>query len=179
MLYIFVYNNLIFIIRYYIIYNRIQPINETKEKQLKLWKELILQYHMLNNIYILVIDNFEYFENKKINRKLSQNDINIIISYLISEGHAEWEDNSHIRCRIMWKTPETISNDIYTWVIKNGFINNIYTIFELLEGDEFKDSGFFGMDQGLFRKAILILQNNNKAILINGSTNDEDGIKFL
>ena len=121
----------------------IQPVNETKEKQMKLWKELILQYHVANNSYIMIPETFPYFENKTIGRKLKIEHIHEIMNYLITQGNAEWEDASHTRCRIIWKSIEALSGEIYSWVCKNGYINNIFTLFELLSGEEYQDSGIY------------------------------------
>lgn len=164
---------------YLLLPHRIQPVSETKEKQLKLWKELILQYHMLNNNYVCIPENFEYFENKSIGRKLSSQDISLVIQYLVSLGNAEWEDSAHTRCRIIWKTAETLAGEIYSWASNNGFLDNIFTIFELVAGDEHQDSGFYDTDQAQFRKALQILQTTGKAVVIEGATSDEDGVKFL
>ena len=124
----------------------IQPVSETKEKQLRLWKDLILQYHMINKIFVCIPLNFPYFTNESINRKLSEHDIGVVFSYLVSEGNAEWEDSSHTRCRIMWKSSEVLAAEIYSWAVKLGFLDNIYTIFELTSGDEFHDSGRYFMN---------------------------------
>jgi ESCRT-II complex subunit VPS25 len=178
----FLYSLLVFLIILLlltIVHCRIQPVSETKEKQFKLWKELILQYHMLNNNYICIPENFEYFENKSIGRKLSSKDIGLVMEFLVNQGNAEWEDGAKSRCRIIWKTPEVMAGEIYTWASKNGHLDNIFTIFELVSGDEHQDSGFFGTDQAQFRKALQVLQRSNKAVIIEGSTSDEDGVKFL
>lgn len=134
---------------------------------------------MQNNNYICIPENFEFFENKSICRKLSLQDISVVMQYLVSEGNAEWEDSAHTRCRIIWKTAETLAGEIYSWAVKNGFLDNIFTIFELISGDEHQDSGFAGTDQAHFRKALQVLQKTNKAAIIEGNIADEDGVKFL
>ena len=58
----------------------------TKEKQLKLWKDIVLQYHMQNNIFSMNLASCPLFENKDIDRKLSLDEINELVDYLITSG---------------------------------------------------------------------------------------------
>jgi hypothetical protein len=43
----------------------------------------------------------------------------------------------------MWRTPEAIAADIYSWARSNMYIGNIFTIYELLNNEEYSDSGEF------------------------------------
>lgn len=63
-----------------------QPVQETQEKQLKLWKEIILQYCMKSNQNQIVLDTFPYFRNESIDRQLNSDAIRSIALYLIKEG---------------------------------------------------------------------------------------------
>ena len=38
---------------------------------------------------------------------------------------------------------------------------------------------FFGMDEGFFRKALSVLENQGRAVIFKGATSEEDGVKFL
>ena len=64
----------------------IQPIKLTKEKQLKLWKEIILEYHVQNNIFSMNLATCCLFENRAIDRKLSTSGIREIAEYLVLIG---------------------------------------------------------------------------------------------
>ncbi len=65
---------------------RIQPIAETREKQLKLWKELILKYCLHHKMYQLNPKTFPYFKNAAIDRELSPEAIETVANYLITQG---------------------------------------------------------------------------------------------
>ena len=77
----------------------------------------------------------------------------------------------------------------------NFYIGNIFTVFELLSGEEYKDSGtvnnyilreyfeplhsgFYECDPVVFKKALVALEKQNKCVLIEGDTSEEDGVKF-
>ena len=79
---------------------RIQPVSETKGKQLRLWKDLILQYHLCHKQYVMVINNFIYFENKTIKRKCTSDDIIIIIEYLIEQGEISSEVKTELELEL-------------------------------------------------------------------------------
>ena len=64
----------------------LQPVEATRMKQLSLWKDLILKYHMERNIHSMTLAEFSYFENKQINRKMDMKGIHAIIESLISSG---------------------------------------------------------------------------------------------
>jgi ESCRT-II complex subunit VPS25 len=64
----------------------LQPVESTRVKQLALWKDLILKYHMERNIHTMTLAEFQYFENKSIDRRMNPSGITAIIEYLIASG---------------------------------------------------------------------------------------------
>lgn len=65
---------------------RIQPVAATREKQLKLWREMVLQYCINNNLHSLVPASFPFFKNAAIDRELSRDNIQVVINYIIQSG---------------------------------------------------------------------------------------------
>ena len=61
----------------------LQPNLDTKNKQLNLWKEYILQISLKNRLWIL---DYKIFKNSKINRSCSPEFINLIIEELVNSG---------------------------------------------------------------------------------------------
>ena len=92
----------------------IQPVTETREKQLKLWKDLILQYCLQNKCYKIVPSQFPFFKNPAIDRELSADAINTIINYLIKSGNLH-----HIKC-IYISSPFILYHDHFNKVKRNG-----------------------------------------------------------
>ncbi|RYY82739.1 hypothetical protein EON63_12755 [archaeon] len=66
--------------------NRLQPVLETREKQLKLWRDLILKYCSATHVYRIVPSNFPYFANDTIDRKLSADGIGAVVEFLLQSG---------------------------------------------------------------------------------------------
>eukprot|EP01041_Mallomonas_annulata_P004390 gene4390-8739_t len=153
----------------------IQPVLNTREKQLQLWRDLIIQYHIHANQFSMIPSTFAFFENKTIDRKLSVDAINTIVDFMIASGNAEWEDGQKTRLLIIWRRPEALAGDIYNWVLKNQYVDNVFTIFELHSGEEHQDSGFYGTDPYIFRKSLEILESARKCAIFQGATSNEDG----
>jgi len=151
----------------------------TQEKQLQLWKHLILAYHSKRNLHHFVPDNFELFENSHIKRRLGTDGRAAIISYLLQHGHAEWDDEIQTRMRVILKKPETIAGEIYSWSQSQGIAGTIYTIYELSSGDEHQNTTFYGTELSSFKTALEILQEQGKCALLDANTVQEIGVKFL
>ncbi len=94
-------------------------------------------------------------------------------------GNAEWQDSSHGSLRIMWKSPQTLAGEVYSWAARTEILGTVFTIYELHSGDESHDSGsiksisvlmqllviyylpgFYGVDPVVLRKALELLETN-------------------
>uniref|UniRef100_A0A8R7PU49 Vacuolar protein sorting-associated protein 25 n=1 Tax=Triticum urartu TaxID=4572 RepID=A0A8R7PU49_TRIUA len=68
-------------------YFTLQPVRETREKQVQLWKELILDYCRSQKMYIISLEeDFPLFSNPKIERSLSYEAKEVFLAALVSEG---------------------------------------------------------------------------------------------
>lgn len=101
----------------------LQPVSETREKQLNCWSSLILSYCTFNNVNRLDPNSFIYFKNSALGRELSPDGITAVINKLIQSGNAEWEDSSHTGLRIILKSPESFAGDIYSWLVGSLYLN--------------------------------------------------------
>eukprot|EP00612_Vaucheria_litorea_P000847 CAMPEP_0171451862 /NCGR_PEP_ID=MMETSP0945-20130129/195_1 /TAXON_ID=109269 /ORGANISM="Vaucheria litorea, Strain CCMP2940" /LENGTH=110 /DNA_ID=CAMNT_0011976403 /DNA_START=231 /DNA_END=563 /DNA_ORIENTATION=+ len=102
-----------------------------------------------------------------------------IVRELISRGNAEWKEQSKISVLLYWESPKETASKLYKWVEDNFLKGNVLTVYELHKGEDMKETEFFGMDEIVLRKAIDILEKENKAAVLKGSTCDEDGVKFF
>ena len=78
----------------------------------------------------------------------------------------------------MLKAPEVLANEIYSWATENDLVGSVSTIYELHSGED-QNTTFYGTDAGLIRKALGLLQSAGRCRIIEGTTPDEDGVKFL
>lgn len=151
----------------------------TREKQLGLWSQLIVDYHYANKLPICVKHECPLWSNPDIQRSLSKEDIQIVLNHLVSKGSAEWMDDGHqTTLRILWRTPQELASDIYRWAKTSGQLGSVVTLYELHSGEDNTGQSFAGLDEDLIRRALAILESQGKCVIFQGETSNEDGIKF-
>uniref|UniRef100_A0A8C2A8U1 Vacuolar protein-sorting-associated protein 25 n=1 Tax=Cyprinus carpio TaxID=7962 RepID=A0A8C2A8U1_CYPCA len=122
----------------------LQPNVDTRQKQLAAWCSLVLSYCRHQKLYtldVLEAQESPVFNNKKIERKLSVEAIQVVFEELRKKGNLEWLDKNKSRCLIMWRRPEEWGKLIYQWVSKNGMVNSVFTLYELANGDDTEKEG--------------------------------------
>eukprot|EP00934_Nitzschia_sp_Nitz4_P008912 Nitzschia sp. Nitz4//scaffold72_size95085//83385//84208//NITZ4_004771-RA/size95085-augustus-gene-0.67-mRNA-1//1//CDS//3329557408//8902//frame0 len=157
----------------------IQPVLETREKQLTLWRDLIVQFHMQHKLKTLVVHECPLWTNHEISRSLSQEGITAVMQDLVAKGNGEWLDEAQTQCRVLWRKPDELATDIYQWAVQNGQIGSVCTMYELHSGEDVHGMSFQGLDEELLRRALNILEEEGKCTIFNGETSSEDGIKFF
>ncbi|XP_039595502.1 vacuolar protein-sorting-associated protein 25 isoform X2 [Polypterus senegalus] len=159
---------------------RLQPNADTRQKQLVAWCSLVLTYCRHHKIYTLDVMEAQespIFNNKKIERKLPTDAVQIIFEELRKKGNLEWIDKNKSRCLIMWRRPEEWGKLIYQWVSKNGMTNSVFTLYELSNGDDTVKEEFHGLEEWMLLKSLQALQLEQKAEIM--ALNDSKGVKFF
>ncbi|XP_044349292.1 vacuolar protein sorting-associated protein 25 isoform X1 [Triticum aestivum] len=162
-------------------YFTLQPVRETREKQVQLWKELILDYCRSQKMYIISLEeDFPLFSNPKIERSLSYEAKEVFLAALVSEdqtaGRAEWIDKSHKKCLILWLRIQDWANYILDFVKENGL--EVTTIEDIRSGIETHGTELAGIDRGVLMRALRLLEQKGKAVIFKGSSADDEGVKF-
>ncbi|KAE9034856.1 hypothetical protein PR002_g7897 [Phytophthora rubi] len=157
----------------------LQPVRATREKQLVLWQQLVLEYHRAHDLPLFQPFASALFENVKISRNMAQDGRLAVVEHLIRCGHGRWEDDTRTRCRIMWKKPVEWAAEIYDFAKEHGMLGNVFTVYELYAGEETLGTNIHGMEPWLLREALKVLEGEGKAAVIAGETCEEDGVKFL
>lgn len=114
---------------------------ETREKQLRLWRELVLDYCSKTATHQLHPPSFPFFKNEAIGRQLSPEGVREVVDSLIANGQAEWEDSSRSALRILWKSAEALGQEIYSWAKAGELLGTVFSLYELTAGDEYTDTG--------------------------------------
>uniref|UniRef100_A0A914XNN0 Vacuolar protein-sorting-associated protein 25 n=1 Tax=Plectus sambesii TaxID=2011161 RepID=A0A914XNN0_9BILA len=158
----------------------LQPTLITREKQLEAWASLVIDYCQHDKIYtidVVDIQQTELFHNIKLNRRLPSEGVRAVFDYLEQKKHVEWLDKQKTRCHIYWRTPEEWAKLIYDWVVSNGLLNTVCTLYELTQGDDTEGESFHGLDKEVLLKALRHLQSQRRAEIIN--VGDNEGVKFF
>lgn len=158
----------------------LQPIGDTKRKQLGLWRDLILRYHTALKIKTLVVHDCELWRNDEIDRGLERDEIAAVLDDFVNSGHGEWVDKKlKTSLKVFWKAPSDLAADIYAWAERNGLVGQVCTLYELSAGEDIEGASFEGADEDVIRRALKILEDQGKCAVFKGETSDEDGVKFF
>ena len=160
----------------------LQPVVQTRKKQLEAWRKLVTEWAENNDIWSIDVAKIPLWENRSINRQLSEEGIKCVVEHLIEVGNAMWVEKLHAKksesisgkiLRIMWRTPSEVASDLTDFAKKNGMSGGIYTLYEL--------QGAFGIkDPWVLREAINCLEERGLAARMEGSklSDNKDGVKF-
>ncbi|GLC41451.1 hypothetical protein PLESTB_001010200 [Pleodorina starrii] len=161
-------------------YFTLQPVKETRDKQIALWCSLILGYCQHTKTYVLDVQaESRLFANDSINRKLSTDARVAILDDLVAQGRAEWLDKSKAQCLVFWKRVDEWAAVLMDFVRTYGLSDSVMTLDELVGGDDVRGTELFGLHQEVLTRVLRLLETQGKVRTFKGSTVEEHGVKFL
>lgn len=151
-----------------------QPNLLIRQKQLETWVDIIAEYCKENKQWIVsregdVGDSANIFRNTEINRSVPQLFVNEIWSEMVSKGKAIAHETSYY---VLWRDMDSWSSLILQWFETVGKLNQVVTLYELVESDETLEWEFHGMPEPLLQKCLKPLCVRNRATLMK----DENGV---
>lgn len=160
-------------------YFTLQPVRDTREKQIQLWKELILEFCRSQKIFVISLEeDFPLFSNPTIERSLSHEAKEAFLSALVAEGRVEWMDKGHKKCLVLWHRIQDWADIILNFVKDNGLEDSVMTVEELRSGVESRGTELHGIDRTVLMRALKVLENKGKLAIFKGTSTDDDGVKF-
>ncbi|KAL2518456.1 Vacuolar protein sorting-associated protein [Abeliophyllum distichum] len=167
-------------------YFTLQPVRDTREKQIQLWKELILDYCRTQKVFVIGLDeDFQLFSNPAIESEywllagsLSHESREAFLSALVLEGRAEWLDKGHRKCLILWHRIQDWADLILHFVKENGLEDSVMTVEEIRSGVESRGTELHGMDRTILMRALKLLEHKGKLAIFKGTSADDEGVKF-
>ncbi|XP_017487408.1 PREDICTED: vacuolar protein-sorting-associated protein 25-like [Rhagoletis zephyria] len=157
----------------------LQPHEETRNQQIKVWSDLFLRYlKHLNKFQVNINENgFPLFYNEALKRRLSAETILHILEQLQRTGHAAPLDKRRVEWQVYWYTLEEYANMVYDWIQQTGQMNTICTLYEIASGDNSEGMEFHGIDEAVLLNAMRVLENKGKCEVV--QLDDSYGIKFF
>ncbi|KAJ4795833.1 E2F/DP family winged-helix DNA-binding domain-containing protein [Rhynchospora pubera] len=160
-------------------YFTLQPVRETREKQVQLWKDLILDFSRNQKIFVISLEeDSPLFSNPSIERSLSHEAKVVFLSALVTDGRAEWMDKGHKKCLILWMRIQDWADYILRFVRENGLEDGVMTVEDIRSGFETRGTELAGIDRGVLMRALKLLEQKGKAVIFKGSSADDEGVKF-
>ncbi|KAL7737879.1 hypothetical protein ACLKA6_006254 [Drosophila palustris] len=157
----------------------LQPHEETRQQQLKVWSDLFLKYLKHTNQFTLGVNdqNLPLFCNESIKRRLSPELILLILEQLQGSGHAAPLDKRRQEWQVYWYTLEEYGNMVYDWIQETGQTNSVCTLYEIASGESTTQLDFHGVDESVLLKALRVLEEKGKCELI--EMDGSHGVKFF
>jgi len=160
-------------------YFTLQPVRDTREKQVQVWKELIIDYCRTQKIFVIGLEEeFPLFSNPVIERSLSHEAREAFLSALVSEGRAEWLGKGHRKCLILWHRIQDWADIILCFVKDNGLEDSVITVEEMRSGVECQGTELHGIDRAILMRALRLLEQKGKLAIFKGTSADDEGVKF-
>uniref|UniRef100_A0A8C6Q2K4 Vacuolar protein-sorting-associated protein 25 n=1 Tax=Nothobranchius furzeri TaxID=105023 RepID=A0A8C6Q2K4_NOTFU len=148
----------------------LQPNVDTRQKQLAAWCSLVLSYcrhHKLYTLDVMEAQESPVFNNKKMERKLSVEAIQVVFEELRKKGKSY-----SLFVISVWRLRKLI-----IFVSKNGMVNSVFTLYELSNGDDTHGEEFHGLEEWMLLRSLQALQTDGKAEII--TMDDGKGVKFF
>ncbi|XP_057723971.1 vacuolar protein sorting-associated protein 25-like isoform X1 [Arachis stenosperma] len=115
----------------------LQPLRDTRKKQVQLWKDLILDYCRTQKVFVIGLEEeFSLFSNPVIGRSLTYEAREAFLSTLVADGRAEWMDKGHRKCLILWHRIHEWAETLVQFARDNGLEDGIVTMEEIRFGTE-------------------------------------------
>ncbi|RLN27609.1 vacuolar protein sorting-associated protein 25-like [Panicum miliaceum] len=150
----------------------LQPSIATRDVQVRLWKELILEYCRSQRIYIVSLEQeFPLFSNSAIERSLSREAKEVFLSSLVTEG--EWEYLSSVPGENI--PAGRVDGQELQQVIENG-LGSTMPVEDIRSGFDTRGTELAGIDSIIVMRALRLLEQKGKAAIF--KVNDCEGVKF-
>ncbi|OIT27648.1 vacuolar protein sorting-associated protein 25 [Nicotiana attenuata] len=142
-------------------YFTLQPVRETREKQIQLWKELLIDFCRTQKVFVIGLEeDFPLFSNPAIERSLIHEAREAFLSAYVSDGRAEWMDKGHRKCLILRHRIQDWTDLIVNFVKEYGLEDSVMTtVEEIRSGTESRGTELHGMDRTVLMRALKLLEH--------------------
>ncbi|GAB5354320.1 hypothetical protein AAMO2058_000108600 [Amorphochlora amoebiformis] len=160
----------------------IQPVQQTRQKQLSIWAEFVKDYQKAQkstsiDVAKAAASSGPPFGNAKINRKLNDEGIRLVLDELCRQGYGAWDDVKSKRvCRTTERKFEEWGNILLKWAKENGQMDRLCTLDEIRTENSGEE--FHNLEAEILFEALKLLEANGKSTLIAGESLDELGVKL-
>ncbi len=119
----------------------IKPKKESDvESWLQSWSAIVLDYSRIFVIHIININELrtEYpFNNKKLSKRLTIEQVRAIIDQLVQQNIATWLDEQNkTRARIYWRNNEEWADELLGFMIETGRVVEIHSLYDITQLEE-------------------------------------------
>lgn len=154
-----------------------QPNETTWQAQLSHWKDVILSHSRETKLWKLS-NTDGVFENKKIQRRLKPDVIQLVLADMVSSKKADWVDSkTKTEVWVWWRSAEEWATLILGWIDSTGQNGSIVTFYDIAGDDNPGVPEMVGMDSVMLHKVCQVLANQGKAAIMRDEEGNEVGLK--
>ncbi|CAG9466461.1 unnamed protein product [Pedinophyceae sp. YPF-701] len=160
----------------------IQPVEQTRERQLAVWRDLVVRFCRAARLFVLTTDESDdgpLFQNEAINRKLPASGRVAVLDSLAARGQAHWLDKHKRRCAVFFRPLEELADDLEKWARDMGYSGSVVTFDEISSGPETSHTDLHGMHHDALRIVAGVLERRGRAAVFASDVTGDEGIKFL
>ena len=107
------------------------------ESWLQSWSAIVLDYSRIFVIHIININDLRSihpFNNKKLGKRLTIEQVREIIDHLVKQNFARWlDEDKKTRARIYWKANEEWADSLLGFMIETGRVVEIHSLYDLTQ----------------------------------------------
>ena len=159
----------------------LQTNGEVRRKQIHMWIDLVLKFCQDNKVWKLTHEIFStnLGQNPKINRKLSENDINVIFQSLVDVKKAMFVNpKKPDDIYILWKSLNEWEQYLYNAAMNRQSIDKLETLDYIIDDDDNKNEEYYNMDKNLLISVLKSLESKGKCGLVKDGDN-YIAVKFI
>eukprot|EP00347_Sterkiella_histriomuscorum_P005578 403356074 len=155
---------------------------DTRERQMKMWADLILNYTKSKQQYSISLGelyNSHITQNPEINRRLSMDSLLQIADWMSKNKFADFTSESREKIFVYWRPIQEIADAVYQWANKTGKIGSVETLIDICEDSDNKKESFYKLPIEVLLKSCQALQEVGKAEVFYSDNTDSIGVKFF
>ena len=160
----------------------IQKNVDTRERQMKMWSDLILGYCKHRGLYQISLGELyasPICQNDSISRRISMESLKKICTWMGQNRFGDFTSESQESIFVYWRSLQEIAQAIHRWADNTGRIGSVETILDLTDDSSNSQEIFYQMPVELVLKACAALQEVGKAQVFYSDNTDTHGVKFF
>jgi ESCRT-II complex subunit VPS25 len=163
-------------------YFTLQPNEESRQRQLQLWRKLVVQYCEATRTFVLNLDQEEsaIFTNKSIDRNLGREGRELVCDGLVQNEQALWlpPEKAKQRC-LVTRVPIRIWAQTILRVVNDRFTTKTMALVNLYSGEDVQGTELDGLPEELVLRALKALKAEGKVALFSlDDGSGAQGVKF-
>mmetsp|Transcript_16801 Transcript_16801/g.21257 ORF Transcript_16801/g.21257 Transcript_16801/m.21257 type:complete len:143 (-) Transcript_16801:189-617(-) len=124
----------------------IQKNIDTRERQMKMWSDLILAFCKFKGVYQISLGELygsDICNNAGINRRLSMDNLTRVAEWMQTNKFGEFTAESKESIFVYWRSLQEIAQAIHRWADSTGRIGSVEVILDLTDDSSNRNEIFY------------------------------------